>query len=172
MCDIACGLQEAGLRDFASRCNASPMSEWAALGLYDADSVEGWGAIMQDTIKKGDFRIAKQIGPRGYFGEVALEVETCDCDGAIKVDFDPHRASRWQSAARFGIDYVLEHLPARNFFPNGGRVFVRCIQGHEVDTSNALIAYVAAEAMLQALGADTAKRPGLDEMNGIVTFPK
>lgn len=127
---------------------------------------------MRDTIRKGDFRIAKQLGPRGYFGEVALEIEAADGDGAIAVEFDPQHANRWQSGAKFGIDYVLEHLATRKFFPTGGRIFIRCIKGHEVDTSNALIAYLAAEALRQALGANTTKRPTLDEASGDITFPK
>lgn len=125
-----------------------------------------------DIVKKGEFRVAKQSGPKGYFGEVALEIETADGDEAVAVDFDPQHANRWQSGARFGIDYVLEHIPKRKFFPKGGRVFVRCVQGHEVDTTTALIAYIAAEAMLQALGAENAKRPSLDEASGVITFPK
>ena len=119
----------------------------------------------------GEFKIARQAGSRGYFGKVSLEAELVG--GSVQVDFDDAHASRWQSAARFGIDYVLEHIPKQKYFPNGIRVHVACIEGHEVDTDSALIAYVTANAMFQALGiANPKKRPDLNEETGLVAFPK
>ena len=83
----------------------------------------------------GEFKIAKQAGARGYFGRVSLDAELAG--GSIQVDFDDAHANRWQNAARFGIDYVLEHIPRQKYFPNGIRVYVGCIEGHEVDTDSA-----------------------------------
>ena len=37
---------------------------------------------------RGEFRIAKQAGPRGYFGRVSLDVEPVEASGVVQVDFD------------------------------------------------------------------------------------
>ena len=124
-------------------------------------------------MQRGEFRIAKQSGSRGYFGRVALDVELDETSGGVQVSFDNTRANRWQNGARFGIEYALEHIPKRKYFPKGATVHVGCIEGHEVDTDNALIAYLAANALFQALGIDEPrKRPNLDEAQGFVVFPK
>ncbi len=101
-----------------------------------------------------------------------MDVEPGESSGP-EVIFDRGCAAGWQSGVRFGIDYVFEHISKRKFFPKGMRVHVDCIEGHEVDTNNALIAYVTANALFQALGiAEPKKRPSLDEDRGLVVFPK
>ncbi len=120
---------------------------------------------------KGDFKIAEQIGARAYYGQVALEADASD-SGEVTIDFAQPSATRWQSGATFGIDYVLEHIPTRKIFPHGGRIRVTNIEGHEVDTNNVVIAYVAAHALLNALGLDPAKKPDFDGSSGMFLFPK
>jgi hypothetical protein len=121
---------------------------------------------------RGDFKIAKQVGQRGFFGRVSLDVEPAEGGHSVQIDFD-ERASRWQNGVRFAVDYVFEHSPARKSFPHGVRIHVSCIEGHEVDTDTSLIAYVTANALLQALGIDDPKKkPHLDEDRGLVVFPK
>lgn len=100
-------------------------------------------------------------------------MENVDSSGGVQVDFDDVYANRWRSGARFGIEYVLEHIPKREYFPRGVRVHVGCIEGHEVDTDNTLIAYVTAYALFRALGiAEPKKKPNLDLQQGVVVFPK
>ncbi|HEX4143929.1 MAG TPA: hypothetical protein VHY91_10375 [Pirellulales bacterium] len=125
-----------------------------------------------EIMKCGEFKVAKQIGPRGYFGKVRLEVDEVTENGNVVVEFDDHQASRWRTGARFGIDYVLDHLSKRAIFPNGIRVHVGSIEGHEVDTDNTVIAYVTAIALLSALGVEPRKRPDFDENKGAFIFPK
>jgi hypothetical protein len=120
----------------------------------------------------GEFKLAKQIGPKGFFGKVVIEVEPTESNGAVAVEFDADHANRWTTGAEFGIDYVLEHIAKRKVFPNGGRIRVSRIDGHEVDTNSVVIAYVAAHALLNALGASPAKQPGFDEGTGHFFFPK
>ena len=44
MCDIALGIQEHGLEDFAASVNAFHMGQWKDRGLYDDDEIDGsWG---------------------------------------------------------------------------------------------------------------------------------
>ena len=121
---------------------------------------------------RGEFKIASQSGLRGYFGKVSLDIEPTEIDGAVTVDFDDQHARSWLNGVRFGIDYVLEHIPKRKYFPKGVRIHVNCIEGHEVDTTNALIAYVTANALLSALNIEPKNRPNLDEVRGLVVFPK
>jgi hypothetical protein len=120
----------------------------------------------------GEFKLVKQIGPKGFFGKVVLEVEPADNDGAVAVEFDPNNANRWTTGAEFGIDYVLEHIAKRNIFPKGGRIRVSRIDWHEVDTNSVVIAYVAAHALLRALEVNPPKQPGFDEATGSFFFPK
>ena len=113
----------------------------------------------------GDYKIAKQRGQKGYFGRVALDAQPTE--SGVQVDFDAACASCWQSGVRFGIDYFFDHIP----IVGGVRIHVVCVEGHEVDTNNALIALAAANALFQAFGiAESKKKPQLDEENGLVVF--
>jgi hypothetical protein len=64
MCDIALGIQEHGLEDFAASVNAFHMGQWAERGLYDEDEVEGsWGrafelALTRTLAAGGRFRFS------------------------------------------------------------------------------------------------------------------
>ena len=75
--------------------------------------------------------------------------------------------------AHFGIDYVLERIPKRKLFPKGATIHVESIQGHAVDTTNLVIAYAAANALLHALDleASETKKPNFDKEHGLFVFP-
>jgi hypothetical protein len=111
------------------------------------------------TSLEGKNRLAVQQGNKGYFGEVALDVELTSQSGEVEIEFDPAHAAQWQTGARFGIEYVLEHSSRRPLFAHGGRIHVSRIQGHPVDTNNEVIAYVAALALVDALGINPRKMP-------------
>jgi hypothetical protein len=120
----------------------------------------------------GEYKVAKQSGQKGYFGRVVLDAQPKD-DGEITVEFDEHRANRWQSGVRFGIDYALEHISKRAVYPKGLKIRVTAIEGHDVDTTTSLIAYITAHAMFQALGVEEAdKKPCVDFEKGLVEFAK
>ncbi len=55
MCDIALGIKAAGLEEFSARLNASYMSQWEELGLYE--DAEGWGQafyqVVSNTLRAG-----------------------------------------------------------------------------------------------------------------------
>ena len=51
MGDIALGLKEQSLEAFADRLNASYMSQWKDLGLFD-DDVEGWGEAFRQSVTR------------------------------------------------------------------------------------------------------------------------
>ena len=121
----------------------------------------------------GNFELKEQSGNKGFFGRVSLQAEP-QLNGEFQVEFDQQNAQRWQSAAQFGVDYFLEHIPKKKLFPTGLRVFISEIDGHEVDTTNLVIAYVTVNALMRALqGQVTLKRqPTLDVAEGTIEFPK
>jgi hypothetical protein len=121
---------------------------------------------------RGEFKLAAQSGDKAYYGIVALDVEPDQQDGRVQIDFDAKRAANWQIGARFGIEYVLEHLPRKKLFPQGLKIRVDRIQGHEVDTTSTVIAYTAAIALLRALGLENSLKPDLDPEKGWFVFPK
>lgn len=127
---------------------------------------------MSTSTLQGKYRLAVQSGTKGYFGEIILDVEHGGPSSDIEIEFDPVHASQWQIGARFGLEYVLEHGPRRILFPEGGRIHVSRIEGHPVDTSNAVVAYVAALALVDALGVSPRKMPQLDAENALLVFPK
>jgi hypothetical protein len=122
-------------------------------------------------MKRGEYTLATQVGGKGYYGKVALEYEPEGPSGTVTIEFDKSAAQKWTSGARFGIDYVLEQLP-RKAFPNGARILVQSIQGHEVDTNNVVIAFATANALLSALELPVLKKPDFDKEKGLFLFPK
>ncbi|MSU79630.1 MAG: hypothetical protein EXS16_16265 [Gemmataceae bacterium] len=121
---------------------------------------------------RADEKLAVQVGSKGYFGKVSLEAEAEDRGGNVTVDFDPSISGEWRTGASFGIDYALDHVTRRSLFPKGGRVRVLSIGGHAVDTTNVVIAFVAANAIYKALGVQPIKRPEFDKNTGVFSFPK
>jgi hypothetical protein len=257
MPDIALGLQDHGLEEFAASVGAIHMGQWVDFGLYDVDEIDGsWGRAFELTLTrvlegggrfhfnltglnigdalKGDLvglgawaygmgtspdsseggmvpeyaflprwkttsigrrgengnssacghrlrrcqmgradnELITQVGSKGYFGKVTVEAEPLEGNGEVAVDFEPTIPKRWRSGASFGIEYVLENIAKRKLFPKGGRIRVLYIGGHEVDTNNVVIAFVAAGALLKALGIQPSKQPSFDEKTGSFSFPK
>ena len=120
----------------------------------------------------GSYKLAMQSGQRGYYGEVDLAVEATDRSGEVQVEFSERCAKDWRAGASFGVDYILDQLPLYKLYPAGATVRIDRIQGHPVDTNSVVIAYVAAEAMMSALGIEARKRPSFDGATGLFTFPK
>lgn len=127
---------------------------------------------MSTSTLQGKYRLAVQSGNKGYFGEIILQVEHGGPSGDVEIEFDPVHASQWQIGARFGIEYIIEHGPRRTLFPAGGRIHVSRIEGQPVDTSNAVIADVAALALVDALEITPRKMPELDAENSLLIFPQ
>jgi hypothetical protein len=112
---------------------------------------------------RGEYTLAAQVGSKGYYGKVALEIEPEEPSGTVTVEFDEAGVQKWRSGARFGIDYVLEHIPSKKVFPKGARITVHAIQGHEVDTNNVVIAFATANALLSALDIPFPRKPEMDK---------
>ena len=109
MCDVALGLQEQGLREFAATVNASFMDQWVDLGLYDEEE-ESWGRAFEQVITK---TIA--CGGRIHFNLVGLDI-TAALQGDPEVWVHGHTAwelrqivrnSTWFANTLFYLDGMV-----------------------------------------------------------------
>lgn len=116
-------------------------------------------------------KIALQCGARAYYAEVALEVtEGHSQNPPVSVEF-ACTESRWLAGAHFGIAYAYEKTT------HGARrppLVIRIVElhGHEVDTTEAVVACACAHAFFDAIGAEPLARPNVKPDTGEITFPK
>src|ERR1022692_3346910 len=68
MSDIALGIKEHGLEAFAASVNASFMSQWIKLGLFDATE-KSWGRAFEQALTK-----TFAAGGRFHFNLTGLEI--------------------------------------------------------------------------------------------------
>jgi hypothetical protein len=68
MCDIALGMQEAGLLAFAERVNAFHMGQWVEQGLRDEDE-DSWGRAFQQALS-----LTLARGGRFHFDLTGLDI--------------------------------------------------------------------------------------------------
>lgn len=116
-------------------------------------------------------KLAVQIGGRGYYGKVTIEFSAEDCDGKFVVEYDPAVSQDWRKGVASGIAYALEQVTGQGSVPSSGRVRVLSVHGMIVDTTEVVMAYVAATALFKALGVDSVKKPEFDKKTGIFSFP-
>ncbi len=70
MCDIALGIQEQGLQDFAASVNAFHMGQWVERGLYDEEEIEGsWGRAFELALTR-----TLAAGGRFHFNLTGLDI--------------------------------------------------------------------------------------------------
>lgn len=101
--------------------------------------------------------------------EVRLALRVDDALGGLEIGLEAPSDAAWQSGARFGVAYAYEHSPV-----HGRRVTVRVRRhfGHIVDTTEVLMAYAAAMAFWEAVGAPPPPGFALHVETASVTFPK
>jgi hypothetical protein len=70
MCDIALGIQEHGLQDFAANVNALHMGQWVEHGLYEEDEIEeSWGRALELAVTR-----TLAAGGRIHFSLTGLDI--------------------------------------------------------------------------------------------------
>ena len=68
--NLALGLKEAGLEEFAAQVNALHVGEWADQGLFDVDKVEGsWRKAFEQSLTR-----SINSGGRFYFNLTDLDI--------------------------------------------------------------------------------------------------
>jgi hypothetical protein len=107
MADIALGMKEAGLEAFAAMLNASYMSQWLDLGLYD-DDVEGWGEAFFQAVTR-----TLSVGGRIHFCLDGLDIAEA-LNGDPNIWSDRYTAWELQQIVR-----NLEWFESTHFYLNG-----------------------------------------------------
>jgi hypothetical protein len=114
------------------------------------------------------FELTRQIGGKGSFAIVALEIEP---DEMQSIHFQPgpsdeHFAHWYTSAAETGIRYAMEAV----HYYERVRITVTEIGSLEVDSTALQIVYAAANATWEALGKHPKELPTIELSNGKRTF--
>lgn len=115
--------------------------------------------------------LAQQIGSKGYFGKIRLAVEPVN-SMTITVAFDETYCQDWRIGTEFGIVYGWELYRRSQPVMKGLRVQVVEICGKPADTTNLVVAFVAAHALWDALEWAPPKAPVFDPKGGCFTFSK
>ena len=92
-------------------------------------------SLAADKMGTGEFKLAKQVGRKGFYAHVVLSAERND-NGEVVVEFDEKLGNEWRSGARFGVDYALEHVPRETIYPDGLIVRVQMVHGMVCDTTD------------------------------------
>ena len=100
---------------------------------------------------RGEFFLRRQIGGRGAFARVAVEMEelkTNDFD--VRIDLNPSDMSvrEFEAAAELGVRYAWERIDSFHR-PPGATVTVTELTISLVDTTQIQVVYAAAMAMLK-----------------------
>ena len=106
---------------------------------------------------QGKGRLARQMGGKGAFAEVVLQLEPSK---KLSISFDECDASDRHSdgeihyavAVSFGIRFALEKLTFTERRLHSYDVRVLCIHTMVVDSTESFVAYAAAKAVYAALG--------------------
>jgi hypothetical protein len=82
MCDIALGIQEHGLEEFAASVTAFHMGQWIERGLYDDDEIDGsWGRAFELALTR-----TLAAGGRFHFNLSGLDIaDALQGDAAVWV---------------------------------------------------------------------------------------
>ena len=120
---------------------------------------------------KATYRIAHQDGKWGYFCEVTLVVELTPNVAGVRCGF-VDTVCQWRDGVRFGIAYAQEKAFGMSPGLVGTQVTVTEVQGHDVDTTEVVAAYVAAHAFWKAVGVNPPRAFELQPGVGLFVFPK
>jgi hypothetical protein len=119
----------------------------------------------------GKFRLATQQNNWGYFGTVELEAEVLSSGTGVEVAI-PLEIAQWRAGISFGIAYAYEKCARLGSPPRAVRVVVIRGDGHAVDTTELVMAFVSANALWEALNETPVRRPNLNPADGLFVFPK
>jgi hypothetical protein len=89
MCDIALGMKESGLPEFAASVNASYESQWKELGFYDEEE-ESWGRAFEQVLTK-----TLAAGGRFHFKLAGLDIAAA-LDGGPNPEEWVHGHTAWE----------------------------------------------------------------------------
>ena len=124
---------------------------------------------MGTTKHRGAFRLAVQHEQWGYHGEIELEVEVLDEGDEIEISI-PEDLREWSRGISFGIAYAYDK--STTLSRRAAHVRVIDVRFHNKrDTSEMVMAYVAAHAVWKALNEAPTRLPTLDVVEARFIFP-
>ena len=119
----------------------------------------------------GKFQLAAQHGKRGYFGSIEIEVLADSTLRGIAVEFACQEIE-WRTGVLFGLTYAYNKTIGMGPNSIGATVKVLELQGHAVDTTEIVMAFVSARAFFSAVDAPIPEGLALDRAAGSFVFPK
>jgi hypothetical protein len=128
-------------------------------------------SVKEDDMKEGEYTLIRQSGSKGYYGTVRLAVGALD-SVSMSIDFAETCGHDWRIGTQFGLMYGWELYRRSLPETKGLKVRVHEIAGKPADTTNLVMAYVAACALWEALEWSPPKPPVFDADGGSFTFSK
>ena len=117
------------------------------------------------------YKLARQIGGRGAFARVTIDVVETNEPFKVYVSEGLERPSSYIAAAIFGIEFAREQVFTEHSYLPGARVTILNIEESPADTLLLHVAYAAYHAFCDAIGASLDRRIEIDGGNQCMLFP-
>ena len=118
--------------------------------------------------KQSKFAFLRQEGQIGYYATVILHVER---QSIMEIQYGDSCDPSWESAARFGVSYALGQL-AKTEGDVAFRIVIEKVLGHEIDTTDVIVAYAAAHALWDAIESKSEFPIAFHAEHGTFVFPR
>lgn len=118
-------------------------------------------------------QLREQIGGKGYFADVSVNADVEPAETSIlSISFSESVADEWREAAAVGLRIGWRCLPSKHKHGKQVMVFITVIDTQPGDTSEVVVMYVAAKALLSLFDATPSNAPAFVPEFGIFMFPK
>ncbi len=118
-------------------------------------------------------QLREQVGGKGYFAEVCVSaaVETAEKSN-LSITFSESVVDEWREATAVGLRIGWRCLPSKHKHGKHVMVSVTTIGTQPSDTSEVVVMYVAAKALLSLFGVTRNNAPTFVAEFGIFMFAK
>jgi hypothetical protein len=121
----------------------------------------------------GRASLREQIGGKGYFADVSVNAEVESAEkSTLVIAFSDTVAAEWREAAAVGLRIGWRCLPSKHKHAKQASVSITSIDTQPGDTSEVVVIYVAAKALLSLFNAAPANAPVFVAEFGIFLFAK
>ncbi len=120
----------------------------------------------------GKARLSARNGAKGYFAVVELEADIRDGEQSLTIEFAARNANRWKEAAIVGVRNARKQVPVKFTAKLQANVIITNVDWQPVDTTDIVVVYVAAQAVLDMFDVSPRQRPEFVESFGCFLFAK